>query len=196
MKNLLILFYFVCLSFLLVGQSTDTPTKEKYFGFSLNSSIIGTINSTSITPSGLFYFNKHQIELGFAIHPFKPSDYIPNTPRAYGTELNYKFFPQGLNNRLNLYLGMNLTYTNSPSYHDNRNYPPYEIEYVKVNYLSLTGGSGVQLKFLKNAYIGTSLNLGVYTSGNVTNDHRQHSYSLFDDFEIDGAIRFDIGYRF
>lgn len=171
-----------------LGYSQDTSSVKGRFGVVVNTSIDGVIGEWSFAPTGLFYYNKHQIELGLCIYPFNFS-----TPRMIGGALSYKYFPNGISNRFNMFLSADFNLTNefSPKhiYYNN-----YERTY---NYFSILGGYGFEVKFLKNAFIGTSFNFGINFNSLITDDPSiDYDRKLFEEYELDGAFRFNIGYRF
>lgn len=167
---------------------TAEENKEVRFGVALNSGFTATIGELSTAPTGILYVNRHQLELGFDVYPFSF-----NSPRVFGLALNHKFYPNGIGQRFSLYFTTNLTYTNSFIDHHYivNNYQ------TTYNYMSLLGGYGFDLKVLKKAYIGTSLNVGIITNNRKsTNTGASYNYKMFDRFQLDGAIRLNIGYRF
>ena len=171
------------------GQENANPT-EKHFGVAINSSILGEVGSVSFAPTATYYQNKHQFELGFAIHPFDMQ-----FSRRLGADFSYKYFPNGIDNRFNLYFTTNLTLTNE--YREYTNYYSGRYE-SNMNFVSLTGGYGFQVKLFGGAYIGTSLNLGVRTCSTKVTTGSNYNYSspMFDEYYLDGALRLNIGYRF
>lgn len=191
MKNSIL---FVCLfSFFHVFAQEESTLSNKHFGVAVNSSIIAEMGAVTIAPTAFFYVNKHQIDLGFAIHPF----YVSRTARRLGAELNYRYFPNGIDKRFNLYFLANLTYTNE--YYDFTS-PTHFFGYEqKTNFLTFTGGSGFQLSLFKKAYIGTSLNLGVTTcSSKSISSGTGTSYGtpMLGEYYFDAAVRLNVGYRF
>ena len=190
MKNSIL---FICLfSIFNVSAQEKSETSNKHFGVALNSSILAEIGAVSIAPTGFYYVNKHQVELGFSVHPF----YSSSNARRLGAELNYKYFPNGIDNRFNLYFSTNLTYTNDYYMHENTS-ANYRYE-RRTNYLTLTGGYGFQVSLFKRAYIGTSLNLGVTTCSYEVSGTNSPTYSnsMLGEYYLDAAVRLNIGYRF
>lgn len=190
MKNSIL---FICLfSLFNVSAQEKSETSNKHFGVALNSSIMAEIGGVTIAPTGFYYVNKHQVELGFAVHPF----YTSSSARRLGAELNYKYFPNGIDNRFNLYFSTNLTYTNE--YYE-QTYSSNNYRYErKTNFLTLTGGYGFQLSLFKKAYVGTSLNLGVTTCSYEVSGSSSPTYSnpMLGEFYLDAALRLNVGYRF
>ncbi|MDG1333499.1 MAG: hypothetical protein P8P74_14280 [Crocinitomicaceae bacterium] len=189
MKNSILI---ICLfSISLVSAQEESKAQDKHYGFAINSSLSGTLNSLSVAPTGFLYVNKHQLELGLAIHPGR----ISSNNRNLGVEFNYKYFPNGIANRFNMYFTTNLTLTNQ---HYEQNYSGYRYE-RRTNFLNLTGGYGFQVSLFKKAYVGTSLNVGVMTCrDNIKNSYGYSNYvsPMFNEFYLDAAVRLNIGYRF
>ncbi|MFK7784211.1 MAG: hypothetical protein AB8B56_03795 [Crocinitomicaceae bacterium] len=193
MKNSVL---FICLfSIFNLFAQEESKTVDKHFGAAINSSLMGDLWSFTIAPTGFFYINKHQIELGFAFHPFYHSG-----DRNLGGELNYKYFPNGIDKIFNMYFVTNFTYTNQ---YWEKKIPnqstgiPYSYE-RNTDFLTLTGGYGFQVKFLKNAYVGTNFTLGVTTFSRRVDSSTSTSYRIpmFGEYYLDGALRFNVGYRF
>ena len=154
------------------------------FGFSINSSINGEIYPIRLVPSITYLKNKSQLELGFGIHPFIRKDqYI------FSGEFNYKYFPNGTENKFNLYLIANLSYIHNPR----KTFYP-----TTYNYLFLNGGYGFQLCPFENAYMGTNITIGTFTYSKQS-DIPYESFvrkDFFEEFGFNLAFQFNIGYRF
>lgn len=187
MKPSILTMLIFCISSIAFGQ-VDSGTKEIHFGATINSSVSADVGSFSIAPTATYYSNGSEFGLGFAIHPFK----IKN-PRIFGIELSYRYYPNGISNRFNLFFEVNSTYTNSFRDHlyKNNNYQ------TTYQFLNLLGGYGFELRVFDGLYLGTSLNIGGSTrSRKDTNTGTNNNYGLFEQFDLDGAIRLRIGYRF
>lgn len=188
MNKLLLFCLLLSATSQIFAQNSGDADVTRKFGVAINSSLSGVIGEISVAPTGLIYLNKSQLEVGFCLYPFNFSH-----PRMLGGSLDYKYFPNGIGNRFNLYFNANLNFTNEFIDH-NYIINNYQSTY---NYLSLTAGYGFQLKILKNAFIGTNLNFGMNTNSRHSTDPQgQYERPLFESFEMDGAIRIDIGYRF
>jgi hypothetical protein len=163
-----------------LAQDLDKPNR---FGAAVNSSIWDGYRSISIAPTVTYLKGKHQFELGFGLHPFT-SDNV----RMLSTEFNYKYFPNGIENRFNIYFLTNFTHSNKLI---------RQSLDTRDNYLILTGGYGFQVKVLKNAYFGTNVNIGGLTKSRSSEDpNYNNNQKLFDRYYLSGAIRLNIGYRF
>ena len=196
MKTLTLLIATISISLSTFAQEEGEKSKGR-FGVAINSSIHGVHGEFSVAPTASYYRNKSQFEAGVCLYPFNFK-----SPRMLGGHLDYKFFPNGIDKRFSLYFNVNLNYTNQfydQYYFSNNNQ-------LTFNYLSLNGGYGFQVKIFENAYIGTNLNFGVSTNSisgtqNPVNQQVIVSYypyeqSMFERFEIDGAFRINVGYRF
>lgn len=152
-----------------------------HFGGAVNTSI--TDVSISFAPTVTYLKRKHQLELGLGLHPF-----TSNNVRTLSGEFNYKYFPNGVENRFNMYFTSNFTHINRLV---NQGLD------TRDNYLILTGGYGFQLRFFKTAYIGTNVNIGWLTRGRSSEDLQYtQTQNLFENYYWSAAIRFNIGYRF
>lgn len=169
--------------FIACATFSQANNSKGRFGVAVNSSYLGEIESIGIAPTATFIKEKQQIELGFGFHPFTRSYH-----RMLSTELNYKYFPNGIENNFNLYFIGVFSFIN------------YRISYTFDaihNSLILAGGFGFEYKLLKHAYIGANVNLGYRTesrSAEISND--SFTIDFFDGSYLSGAARVHIGYRF
>lgn len=116
--------------------------------------------------------------------------------RKLGAEFNYKYFPNGLDNRFNLYFVTNLALTNT--FYESVTYY-YDAISQSRNHLSLMGGSGFQIKLFGKAYIRSRFNLGAMTYSSKTvieGGYPSYFRPMFENVYLDGVIRVNIGYRF
>jgi hypothetical protein len=188
MKKSLILSLLICLASLSFAQNSAMKKAPLQFGIAVNSCLSGVIGEVSIAPTGLMYINNHQLEIGLCLYP-----YNFRYPRMLGASLDYKYFPNGIDNRFNLYFVTHLNFTNEYIDH-NYIINNYQTTY---NYLALTVGYGFQVKLFDKAYIGTSLSFGVNTNSNINTDPQsQYERPMFESFEMDGTVQLNIGYRF
>ncbi len=161
---------------------TDNATSR--IGFALNSSVNGEVYPIRLVPSLTFLKGKSQFELGFGIHPFIRSD-----QNIYSGELNYKYFPNGVDQKFSMYLISRLSYIHNPR----KTFYP-----TTYNYLFLNGGYGFQISPFKNAYMGTNISAGLFTYDKKS-ETPYTSFAekdLFDNFNLNFAFQFNIGYRF
>jgi hypothetical protein len=168
-------------SFFSNAQTNDSNGK---FGFTINSSLNGEIQPIRIVPSLTYYKGKNQFELGFGMHPF-----IRKDQKIKSGEFNYKYYPNGTDNKYNLYFITRLSYVNNTR---NTYYP------ATYNYLFLNGGYGLEIKAFKGAYLGTNISIGTFTY-NKDSENPYNTFApkkLFEEFGFDLAFQFNIGYRF
>ena len=182
MKHKHIIVIVLCLIPLFVQAQTEESTNR--FGFAINSSLNGEVYPLRIVPSLLYIKGNSQLELGYGFHPFVRVD-----QRINSGEFNYKFFPNGMEKKFNLYLVTQLSYL-----HNLRKtfYP------TTYNYLFLNGGYGFQIQVSKNIYMGTNMSAGVFTY-NKRSEIPYTSFSeknLFDEAGFNLAFQFNLGYRF
>lgn len=181
--NFLILIV-VLLPSLVRAQTTDTTNTAGRIGIAINSSLNGEVYPIRLVPSLSYLKGNSQFELGVGFHPF-----IRKDQRILSTEFNYKYFPNGTDNKFNMYVIGRLSYINNTR----KTYYP-----SKYNYLFLNGGYGFQLNPTKNLYLGTNITIGTYTYGKRTEIPYEGftKKDLFDEFGFNLAFQFNIGYRF
>ncbi len=154
------------------------------FGFNLNSSINGELYPIRIVPSLVYIKGKNQLELGFGFNPF-----TRETQKLKSSEFNYKYFPNGTENKFNMYLIARFSYINSSrdTYYS-----------TKYNYLFLNAGYGFEIKTSKGTYIGTNISTGIFTYSKKSDIPYEAfaSQKLFDTFRFNLAFQFNAGYRF
>ena len=181
MKYYIFLTLISLIPFVTNAQSSDSTGS---FGFTLNSSMNGELYPIRIVPSVTYIKGKNQLELGVG---FNLSD--RKFQKLVSSELNYKYFPNGTENKFNMYLIARLSYINSAR---DTYYP------TNYNYLFLNGGYGIEIKAYKGAYIGTNINTGVFTYSKKSDIPYEAfaSQKLFDTFRFNLAVQFNVGYRF
>jgi hypothetical protein len=106
--------------------------------------------------------------------------------KLVSSELNYKFFPNGTENKFNIYLIARFSYINSAR---DTYYP------TNYNYLFLNGGYGIEIKAYKGAYIGTNISAGIFTYSKKSDIPYEAfaSQKLFDTFRFNLAFQFQCG---
>lgn len=181
MKQLIIIVLISLTPIISRAQSTDRTGR---IGFAINSSFNGEVYPIRLVPTLTYLKGKAHFELGFGFHPF-----IRKDQRIFSTECNYKYFPNGTDNKFNMYVTGRLSYI----YNSRNTYYP-----SKYNYLFLNGGYGFQLYATKDLYLGTNFTVGTYTySKRIEIPYEDFSKKdLFDEFGINLAFQFNIGYRF
>lgn len=164
-----------------LAQSETTAGK---FGFALNSSLNGEVYPLRLVPS-ITYLNRNtQLELGAGVHPFFRKDQT-----IVSGEFNVKYFPNGTEQKFNMYLITSLSYLHNPR----KTYYP-----TTYNYLFLHGGYGFQLNLSQRAYMGTNMSVGTF-SYSKRSEIPYDSFAKQDLFETFGfvlAFQFNVGYRF
>jgi hypothetical protein len=181
MKRFLILSFIILLPLLSHGQEKKP---DGSFGFVINSGMNGEVYPIRLVPSITYFRGKSQWELGAGLHP-----YIHKNQRILSLEMNYKYFPNGLGNKFNMYLITHFSYVNNKL----ETYYP-----TTYNYLFLNGGYGFQINAFKGTHIGTNVSLGAFTYQNNSENPYDGfaSNSLFDEFGLNLSFQFNIGYRF
>lgn len=168
-----------------VGSAQKSDSTSNSWGFALNSGFNTEVNAIGLVPGASFYIGKSQFELGVGFHPFVLKD-----QRIVSGEFNYKYFPNGTDNKYNIFLIMSCAYVNQ----FRKTYYP-----ATYQYLFLSGGYGMQIRLLKGAYLGTSVNFGTFTHSKRTeNPYKSYigTHDLFDEFGMNLAFQVNVGYRF
>lgn len=181
MKYYIILTLISLLPFATHAQSGETRGS---LGFALNSSINGELYPVRIVPSLTYIKGQNQLELGIGFNPF-----TRKTQKLISGELNYKHFPNGTENKFNMYLITRFSYINSAR---DTFYP------TSYNYLFLNGGYGLEIKVYRGAYIGTNISSGMFTYSKKSDIPYEAfaSQKLFDMLRFNLAFQFNVGYRF
>jgi hypothetical protein len=181
MKHLLFLMLTALIPLFTQAQTSDSTGQ---FGFAMNSSLNGELNPIRLVPSVTYYKGGSQFELGFGFHPFSQQH-----ERLLSCEANYKYFPNGISNKFNMYLITRFSYVNNAR----DTYFP-----ATYHYLFLNGGYGFEVNAFKGAYLGTNLSAGGFTYGKDS----ENPYANFDKSNMFGelgfniAFQFNVGYRF
>jgi len=181
MKFFLFIVVISALPFLNFAQTNEATGR---FGFTVNSSFNGELSPIRVVPSLTYTKAKSQLELGFGIHPF-----IRKDQKILSCEFNYKYYPNGANNKCNLYFIARISYAN------NKRDSYFATTY---NYLFLNGGYGLEIHPFKEAYLGTNMSIGTFTS-NKDSENPYDTFAptkLFKEFGFELALQFNIGYRF
>jgi len=181
MKYYIFLSLISLIPFVANAQSNDSKGS---FGFALNSSINGELYPIRIVPSLTYIKGKNQLELGFGFNPF-----TRKSQKLLSSEFNYKYFPNGTENKFNMYLIARFSYINSAR----------DIYYpTNYKYLFLNGGYGIEIKAYKRVYIGTNISTGIFTYSKKSDIPYEAfaSQKLFDTFRFNLAFQFNVGYRF
>lgn len=178
----LIHIVFVCVMPFFGYAQTGEPANG--FGFALNSSMNGEVYPIRLIPSITYLNGKSQYELGFGFHPFIHTD-----QNILSGDFNYKYFPNGIGNKYNMYLITSLSYVNNKKL----TYYPTKYKYVFLN-----GGYGFEINAFKGAYLGTNITTGAFTY-QVKSKNPYEGFAkneLFDEFRFNLAFQFNVGYRF
>jgi hypothetical protein len=167
-----------------VGSQAAEPNTSPRFGVALNSNINGEVYPIRLVPSATVLVGRNQLEAGVGVHPFIRTD-----QRVLSGELNYKFFANGLDTPLSLYLIAHLSYVN------NKRETYYPTTY---HYLFGNGGYGVQLNAASGMALGTNVTVGPYARIRRSENPYDgfESDGLFDDIGVNLAFQFNLGYRF
>lgn len=183
MKYLIIIILAILIPYLSNAQKSDNTSNR--YGFALNSDFNAEVNTIGFVPSALYYKGKSQFELGIGFYPF-----VLKYQKMVSGNFNYKYFPNGADNKYNLFLIVSCAYVNQLR---NTYYP------ANYQYLFLSGGYGFQMRLFKGAYLGTSINLGTFTKSKRTeNPYKNYlgTQDLFEEFSMNLAFQVNVGYRF
>ncbi len=161
---------------------------KSHFGVASNVHLLmaAKIYALVNSPSILYYQGNHQVEIGY-LHS------ITSDPdrKIGGAMFNYKFYPNGMQNRFNMYFMANLTYLRL-----NKKAVWYLNKNEKQHQLHIMGGYGIQVNLFKGVYMGTGLNIGSYTYNRISEDDKVEDLKLFHRTYWTGGLRLNIGYRF
>lgn len=187
MKNsLLTLILFVgLLSCGSMSYAQSSAPAERGFGVAINSAFNGQVLPFRTIATGLYYQGLNQIELGLGIHPF-----IRKEQSIVSADMNYKLFPNGRHNKLNLYLLADFSYIST------RRQTFYPTTYY---YLFMHGGYGVELYGFAGTYIDTSVSFGGFTykkdSENPASSYLDAEH-FFRKYGSSVNLQVSVGYRF
>jgi len=168
---------------LLNAQKSDS--KANGFGLAFSSNMNSEVNSILIVPGVSYYKRKSQLELGVGFNAFNQKD-----QRIISGEFNYKYFPNGRENKFNMYLMMSFAYINQWR----KTFYP-----ATYQYLFLIGGYGFQIRTSKGMYMGTNVNIGTFTNRKRSENPLNEYYgniNLFDEFGLSLASQLNVGYYF
>ena len=181
MKQYIIITLFGLIPFINFSQSKDATNG---FGFVVNSSFNAELYPVRIVPSVIYFKRNNQFELGVGFNPLSRQ-----TQKLLSSEFNYKYFPNGIGKKLNMFFIARLSYVRSTR---NNFYP------TTYNYLFINGGYGFEIKPSKNMFIGTNVTLGGYTFNkrSETPYTAFESQNLFKEVGLNVAFQFNIGYWF
>lgn len=164
------------------GQESGDPGR---FGFTINSSLNGEVYPLRLVPSATYLTGNNMFELGVGFNPG-----IRKDQKILSGELNYKYFPNGMENKFNMFLIAQLSYLNN----QRATFYP-----TTLNYIFLNSGYGFHITPFKGAYMGTNISIGSFTySKNSENPYQSQftSNSFFDEIGFTLAMQFNIGYTF
>lgn len=196
------IFYFTCL--FIYSQSNDSITdKKSHFGIAIKNGAAGVLETLAITPSATYFRNNHQVELGLSLYPL---EYQNNYDNLFGSELAYKYFPQGTERRLNLFYEVSSFYFHKAKSGEYYKYIYYANGFDKETFtyysnehrLDLLGGMGFRLKLLQKGYIEISARAGMLTQSYYyhNSENFEYAYDIFTKSFFDAAANLNLGYRF
>jgi hypothetical protein len=181
MKYFLITLIIILLPFIINAQSSDALGR---FGITINSSLNGELDPVRIVPSVVYAKGNNQFELGVGFNPGGRE-----SQKLLSSELNYKYYPNGNSHKFNMYLLTHISYVNrkQDSY-----YP------AVYNYFYANAGYGFEIKAIGNLFMGTNVSLGTYTFRKESENPNTAfaRKKMFDEFSLNLAFQFNLGYRF
>ncbi len=164
------------------AQKADSPAK---FGLELSTKVNGEVYPLRLVSTYYYQKGKHQLEWAFGFHPF-----IRKEQEVVSSELNYKYFPNSVENKFNMYLITSLDYV----YHRRESFYPATYQYLYLN-----GGYGFQVQAFGGAYVGTNILAGAFTSSKRSENPYNGNFGsrdMFEEFGVNIVFQFNIGYRF
>lgn len=164
-----------------LAEATDSTGR---FGVTINSSLNSELYRMRLVPSLTYIKGKNQLELGVGMHPVFNYD-----QQLISAEFNHKYFPNGTDNKLNMYLISRVTYVNN----QRETYYPSTYNYIFTN-----AGYGFEINAFAGFYMGTNVTAGAFTySKRSSVPHKAFQRKdLFEDFSFNMAYQFHIAYRF
>ena len=165
------------------AQISDSKTTGK-LGVSFNTGFNGELYSLLATPGLAYLEGNSQLELGLGFNPFDRANQT-----LLSGEVNYKYFPNGLEQKFNLYFVTQLAII-----HNQRNtyYP------ATYNYLFLDAGYGFQIKLFDGAYLGTNVKMGTFTFNKTSENPYEgfRSMGFFDETGLNLEFQLHLNYYF
>lgn len=166
------------------APAVESPADDGRWGVALNTSVNGEVTAMRFVPSVTWRKGKGQLEAGVGVHPW-----IRRDQRVLSGELNAKAFPNGADNKLNLYVLSRFSYVN------NKRETYYPTTY---HYLFLNGGYGLMLRGAGGIEMGTNVTAGAYTFARSSENPYPgwEEDGLFAEVGFNVAYQFDLGWRF
>lgn len=174
---------FLTLSSMAQAQSIDST--KSGFGMAVNSAFNSQISAVEVVPTALYYSGKSQFELGTGLNAFSLKN-----QRLLSARFNYKYFPNGREDKFNMYFMMSCNYTNQlrKTYYPSTN-----------QYLFMSGGYGFQVSIVDGLSLGTNMNLGTFTQSTRSDNpyiEQLGNKKMFDNFGMSLGFQVQVGYRF
>lgn len=188
------LVLFICLAFSVQSQ---TDSSKRNFQFGLSTGLLLNDYGAAKTISVFYQKNKHQFDLGPSFGLF--SHY--GDSKSLCLEGNYRYYPNGINQRFNLFFLLNLSY-----YHSNRTYNGTQGTIVYLNQFTdniynFNAGYGFNLAIWKGLFLGVQVGAGIshttYDESHTSNptQPKDFSYSSVNNrYCFLGQL--NLGYRF
>ncbi|EAR11460.1 hypothetical protein [Reinekea blandensis] len=171
--------------FVLSALANASSAPERGFGIAANSAWNGQVLPIRTIITGFYHQGMNQIDLGLGFHPF-----IRQEQSIASADLNYKLFPNGRDNPLNLYLLANLSYI----YTSRATFYP-----ARYHYLFLLGGYGLELNGPAGTYLDTNVSFGGFTY-KKDSENPASSYldaeQFFKELGSTVSLQVGVGYRF
>lgn len=165
----------------LQAQSSDVENSGES-GFSLSTGFNGELYAFQVTPSLAYLKGNSQFELGLGFNPFDRADQT-----LLSGNINYKYFPNGMGRKFNLYFITQLSII------QNQRNTYYRATY---NYLFLNAGYGFQINLFKDAYLGTNVKIGTFTYNKSSENPYEgfHSTDFFDETGFNLDLQLHLSY--
>ncbi|MBR9917511.1 hypothetical protein GYB29_07485 [bacterium] len=172
----------ICLQ--LLPLSAQDSKKSVKLGVAVNSDFNTELRTYSLSPTLIYLKNKSQYELGMGLNPLDLSQ-----QRILSTELNHKFFPNGMENKYRLYFVSQLKYAKQLR----KNY--FNSTY---NYLFLNAGYGLNVNPSEKFYLSTDVKAGIFSFSNESENPfpAVKEQSLFEEIGFNLTFGFNLGYLF
>ena len=175
----------ILMSLTSIALAEEVQESTRGFGLALNSGLNGEVYPMRLILTALYSTEHTQFGFGIGFHPF-----IHKDQRIFSGELNYKLFPNGMVKKVNMFFLFGLDYISNQR---DTFYP------TTYHYLFFNAGHGFQISPFPGAFLGTSVNYGIFTY-RKDSDNPAASYlnarTLFKEFGYSLGFEFSLGYRF
>lgn len=191
-----------CLLAGIVSAQSDSTKKEKQFGVSVAQTLSSYPGYFTTGLLATYRIHKHQLEFGPKFFLIDRNYYN----QRFGTEFNYRYYPNGVHNRFNLFFLLNADYIHLYKISDYQQYVSSSNQYVMVNKkrrdndLTMNIGYGFHANLFKGLYIGNNIGAGILLERSkvVRNSTESsiNSTNRYNNMALSFLLTVTLGYRF